>query len=298
MGVVERRQFGNEKIGKYEVGVCLYFGALLIVGIGVHVQDLEMPSMELSLPKFTLPEMPEISLPDLPKISSEMPSMPELPEIPDLPEMPELPKLPEMPDMPEMPNIPDIMSMPSLSNIPDIDLNLSDVVHEVYNEAVEGVQDIKEGISDTLAILQKTVMEPFDRVKANDETGAKIIKEAMAEREELSNQEDILQTSKDDVDIEDKNVISKSKVNEEDMTVEAVKDHSESIIGEEENVDEPIEENLKGEFSEGNNIEEEYKEILSENEDSEAQKIVTEEVQSGAPTETFDSLKEDSREQA
>jgi len=317
--VVERRQFGNEKIGKYEVGVCLYFGALLIVGIGVHVQDLEMPSMELSLPKFTLPEMPEISLPDLPKISSEMPSMPELPEIPDLPEMPELPKLPEMPDMPEMPNIPDIMSMPSLSNIPDIDLNLSDVVHEVYNEAVEGVQDIKEGISDTLATLQKTVMEPFDRVKANDETGAKIIKEVMAESEELSNQEDILQTSKDDVDIEDKNVISKSKVNEEDMTVEAVddstervyqsetrdavhteevKDHSESIIGEEENVDEPIEENLKGEFSEGNNIEEEYKEILSENEDSEAQKIVTEEVQSGAPTETFDSLKEDSREQA
>merc|ERR1712106_780202 len=72
---------GMEKGGKQEVGISLYVGILVAVCVGVHIPDMEMPNIQVSMPDFgfAVPEMPDIGA-----------KMPEMPAMPSMPEMPSL----------------------------------------------------------------------------------------------------------------------------------------------------------------------------------------------------------------
>merc|ERR1712106_226543 len=72
---------GMEKGGKQEVGISLYVGILVAVCVGVHIPDMEMPNIQVSMPDFgfAVPEMPDIGA-----------NMPEMPAMPSMPEMPSL----------------------------------------------------------------------------------------------------------------------------------------------------------------------------------------------------------------
>jgi len=125
-----------EKGGKQEVGISLYVGILVAVCVGVHIPDMEMPNIKISMPDFgfAVPEFPEIGLPELPDIAAKMP------------EMPAMPSLPEIPSMPEMPS-----------------LNPAELVQEGYNKAIEGVHEMKDSIVETLETVGQVVLEPLEK---------------------------------------------------------------------------------------------------------------------------------------
>merc|ERR1719445_565547 len=171
-----------EKVGKQEVGISLYVGVLLAVCVGVHIPQMAMPSLPdfsfsvPDLPDIELPEVPEITMPDLPEI--KMPDLPEM-KMPDLPEM-KMPELPEisMPDLPEInvPSMPDVkipdllpdVDLPSIPEMPEINLNPSELAQKGYNKAMEGVYDMKDGLTETLHTVGQVVLEPLEKVWTTD----------------------------------------------------------------------------------------------------------------------------------
>jgi len=132
-----------EKVGKQEVGISLYVGILVAVCVGVHIPDMEMPNIKISMPDFgfAVPEFPEIGLPELPDIAAKMP------------EMPAMPSLPEIPSMPEMPS-----------------LNPAELVQEGYNKAIEGVHEMKDSIVETLETVGQVVLEPLEKAWISEES--------------------------------------------------------------------------------------------------------------------------------
>jgi len=132
-----------EKVGKQEVGISLYVGILVAVCVGVHIPDMEMPNIKVSMPDFgfAVPEFPEIGLPELPDIGAKMP------------EMPAMPSLPEIPSMPEMPS-----------------LNPAELVQEGYNKAIEGVHEMKDSIVETLETVGQVVLEPLEKAWIREES--------------------------------------------------------------------------------------------------------------------------------
>jgi len=132
-----------EKVGKQEVGISLYVGILVAVCVGVHIPDMEMPNIKISMPDFgfAVPEFPEIGLPELPDIAAKMP------------EMPAMPSLPEIPSMPEMPS-----------------LNPAELVQEGYNKAIEGVHEMKDSIVETLETVGQVVLEPLEKAWIREES--------------------------------------------------------------------------------------------------------------------------------
>merc|ERR1711892_1210882 len=121
--------------GKQEVGISLYVGILVAVCVGVHIPDMEMPNMKVSMPDFgfAVPEMPDIGA--------------------KMPEMPAMPSLPELPSMPEMPS-----------------LNPAELVQEGYNKAIEGVHEMKDSIVETLETVGQVVMEPLEKAWTSEES--------------------------------------------------------------------------------------------------------------------------------
>jgi len=132
-----------EKVGKQEVGISLYVGILVAVCVGVHIPDMEMPNIKVSMPDFgfAVPEFPEIGLPELQDIAAKMP------------EMPAMPSLPEIPSMPEMPS-----------------LNPAELVQEGYNKAIEGVHEMKDSIVETLETVGQVVLEPLEKAWISEES--------------------------------------------------------------------------------------------------------------------------------
>merc|ERR1711892_1642244 len=121
--------------GKQEVGISLYVGILVAVCIGVHIPDMEMPNIKISMPDFGF------AVPELPDIGAKMP------------EMPAMPSLPELPSMPEMPS-----------------LNPAELVQEGYNKAIEGVHEMKDSIVETLETVGQVVMEPLEKAWTSEES--------------------------------------------------------------------------------------------------------------------------------
>merc|ERR1711892_1128440 len=121
--------------GKQEVGISLYVGILVAVCVGVHIPDMEMPNIKVSMPDFGF------AVPELPDIGAKMP------------EMPAMPSLPEIPSMPEMPS-----------------LNPAELVQEGYNKAIEGVHEMKDSIVETLETVGQVVMEPLEKAWTSEES--------------------------------------------------------------------------------------------------------------------------------
>merc|ERR1711892_138945 len=121
--------------GKQEVGISLYVGILVAVCVGVHIPDMEMPNIQVSMPDFgfAVPEMPDIGA--------------------KMPEMPAMPSLPEIPSMPEMPS-----------------LNPAELVQEGYNKAIEGVHEMKDSIVETLETVGQVVLEPLEKAWTSEES--------------------------------------------------------------------------------------------------------------------------------
>merc|ERR1712129_215577 len=118
-----------------EVGISLYVGILVAVCVGVHIPDMEMPNIQVSMPDFGF------AVPELPDIGAKMP------------EMPAMPSLPELPSMPEMPS-----------------LNPAELVQEGYNKAIEGVHEMKDSIVETLETVGLVVMEPLEKAWTSEES--------------------------------------------------------------------------------------------------------------------------------
>merc|ERR1712204_156669 len=118
-----------------EVGISLYVGILVAVCVGVHIPDMEMPNIKVSMPDFgfAVPEMPDIGA--------------------KMPEMPAMPSLPELPSMPDMPS-----------------LNPAELVQEGYNKAIEGVHEMKDSIVETLETVGQVVMEPLEKAWTSEES--------------------------------------------------------------------------------------------------------------------------------
>merc|ERR1719445_1497658 len=155
-----------EKVGKQEVGISLYVGVLLAVCVGVHIPQMTMPSLPdfsfsvPDLPDIELPEVPEITMPDLPEMK-----MPELPEI-SMPDLPEI-NVPNMPDVKIPDLLPDV-DLPSIPEMPEINLNPSELAQKGYNKAMEGVYDMKDGLTETLHTVGQVVLEPLEKVWTTD----------------------------------------------------------------------------------------------------------------------------------
>ena len=174
-----------EKVGKQEVGISLYVGILLAVCVGVHIPQMEMPSMPDF--GFTVPELPDIELPDLPELPDmKMPNIPEikLPKMPEdlLPEI-DLTALPEMPELPELPEM------------PDINLNPSDLAQKGYNKAMEGVYDMKDGLTETLHRLEEVIIEPLEKVWTKEENPD--LDEEISEVSEKNDKDEIIENTND-----------------------------------------------------------------------------------------------------
>merc|ERR1719445_1215700 len=139
-----------EKVGKQEVGISLYVGVLLAVCVGVHIPQMAMPSLpDFS---FSVPDLPDIELPEVPEIT-----MPDLPEI-NVPNMPDV-KIPDL--------LPDV-DLPSIPEMPEINLNPSELAQKGYNKAMEGVYDMKDGLTETLHTVGQVVLEPLEKVWTTD----------------------------------------------------------------------------------------------------------------------------------
>merc|ERR1712106_103061 len=124
-----------EKVGKQEVGISLYVGILVAVCIGVHIPDMEMPNIKISMPDFGF------AVPELPDIGAKMPDMPAMPSLPELPSMPEMPSL-----------------------------NPAELVQEGYNKAIEGVHEMKDSIVETLETVGQVVLEPLEKAWTSEES--------------------------------------------------------------------------------------------------------------------------------
>merc|ERR1712129_502124 len=58
-----------------EVGISLYVGILVAVCVGVHIPDMEMPNIKVSMPDFGF------AVPEMPDIGAKMPEMPAMPSL-------------------------------------------------------------------------------------------------------------------------------------------------------------------------------------------------------------------------
>merc|ERR1711881_374348 len=158
MGEVETSSGMMEKVGKQEVGISLYVGVLLAVCVGVHIPQMAMPSMpDFS---FSVPDLPDIELPEVPEVT--MPDLPEM-KMPDLPEI----KMPNMPDIKIPDLLPDV-DLPAIPEMPEINLNPSELAQKGYNKAMEGVYDMKDGLTETLHTVGQVVLEPLEKVWTTD----------------------------------------------------------------------------------------------------------------------------------
>merc|ERR1711892_248287 len=180
--------------GKQEVGISLYVGILVAVCVGVHIPDMEMPNIKVSMPDFGF------DVPELPDIGAKMP------------EMPAMPSLPELPSMPEMPS-----------------LNPAELVQEGYNKAIEGVHEMKDSIVETLETVGQVVLEPLEKAWTSEESpevesmGETESTESVADAiEEVKNIEEIIVAVESNIENEtlsatqDEEIVTDMEVKHED----------------------------------------------------------------------------------
>merc|ERR1712106_1307642 len=186
-----------EKVGKQEVGISLYVGILVAVCIGVHIPDMEMPNIKVSMPDFGF------AVPELPDIGAKMPDMPAMPSLPELPSMPEMPSL-----------------------------NPAELVQEGYNKAIEGVHEMKESIVETLETVGQVVLEPLEKAWTSEESpevesmGETESTESVADAiEEVKNIEEIIVAVESNIENE---TLSEATQDEEIVTDMEVK-HEDNI---------------------------------------------------------------------
>merc|ERR1711892_212996 len=180
--------------GKQEVGISLYVGILVAVCVGVHIPDMEMPNIQISMPDFgfAVPELPDIGA--------------------------------KMPEMPAMPSLPEIPSMPSL--------NPAELVQEGYNKAIEGVHEMKDSIVETLETVGQVVLEPLEKAWTSEESpevesmGETESTESVADAiEEVKNIEEIIVAVESNIENE---TLSEATQDEEIVTDMEVK-HEDNI---------------------------------------------------------------------
>merc|ERR1719341_461940 len=186
-----------------------------------------------------------------------------------------MPKLPTLPELPEIG-----AKMPSLPELPDM-TEPSEMAQEGYDKVMEGVQEIKESLTETLDMMGQVVLDPLKRVWNKDEQDET---ENKAETDDAKANEQVTNVTLEPI-IEE--IILVEEEQAEDLSL---KDEAETETGEEQTEKGQSEtEEEQTDEAQSKNDEEQTDEAQSENEEeqaNEAQSENEEEQTNEAPSET------------